>query len=88
MRAHDTYAGNDVAARDIAPCLWIESPKETLKVLQILLGVMGLERRATSSDGRDIFTGETGKTVTSPGPTRAMTVPELAMPTGVQHAES
>jgi hypothetical protein len=75
-----------VAARDIAPCLWIESPKETLKVLQILLGVMGLAR--ASSGERDIFTGETGKTVTSPGPARAMAVPELAMPTGVQHAES
>ncbi len=75
-----------MAARDIAPCLWIESPKETLKVLQILLGVMGLAR--ASSGERDIFTGETGKTVTSPGPARAMAVPELAMPTGVQHAES
>lgn len=34
--------GNDVAARRSSPSLWILNPKETLKVLQILLGLMCL----------------------------------------------
>jgi len=36
------HTGNDVAARECCPCIWIVSPKETLKVLEILLGLMGL----------------------------------------------
>ena len=29
--------GNDIAARDICPCIWITNPLETEKILELLL---------------------------------------------------
>ena len=47
-REPNFQTGNDVAAREASPCIWIISPKETLKVLEILLSLMGLAADAAS----------------------------------------
>ena len=63
--------GNDVAARAVSPCVWIISPKETLKVLEILLGLMGLAH------------GENLPQVLQMSPRlSSRPMPELAVPTG------
>jgi len=36
--------GNDVAAREKSPCIWIINPNETLKVLEIFIGLKGLAK--------------------------------------------
>ena len=72
--------GNDVAARECSPCIWIIRPQETFKILEILLGFMGL--RSSGSGG-----GGSARTPRSPGGTKMRTfgtytyaVPELASP--------
>ena len=35
--------GNDYAARDSCPCLWITKPEETTYILKILLRLAGVE---------------------------------------------
>lgn len=34
--------GNDLAARETCPCIWITSPRETEKILEHILKVMGI----------------------------------------------
>eukprot|EP00927_Polykrikos_kofoidii_P019747 TRINITY_DN19256_c0_g1_i1.p1 TRINITY_DN19256_c0_g1~~TRINITY_DN19256_c0_g1_i1.p1 ORF type:complete len:435 (-),score=73.72 TRINITY_DN19256_c0_g1_i1:227-1531(-) len=58
--------GNDIAARSSCPCLWIQSPNETIKVLEHMLRALGIEMKMTSAEvkhelsGRmiDVYTGE------------------------------
>jgi len=58
--------GNDYAARGSTPCIWIVSPNETIKVLEHLLEVMGIEipvssaemRHEATEDAIDVYTGE------------------------------
>jgi IMP and pyridine-specific 5'-nucleotidase len=74
--------GNDVAARACSPCIWITSPVETLKVLEILLGLMGLDSKRKHPPPQTKLT----KTVSSPkmaGSTSgsySFSFPELAIP--------
>ena len=42
--------GNDFAARASSPCIWIISPNETVKVLEHLLEVMGIEMPVSSAE--------------------------------------
>ena len=80
--------GNDVAAREISPCLWIQSPKETRKVLEILLGVMDLAKPTSEGDIPIIETqpdgpgsparGLSGKS--NSGRVSTLPIPELAVP--------
>ena len=49
--------GNDLAARETCPCIWIVNPAETGKVLQHLLHVMGLGGTvASDEDGYSFHT--------------------------------
>ena len=41
--------GNDIRARNVAPCLWIISPAETAKVLVHILHECHIERFYTSA---------------------------------------
>jgi len=68
--------GNDVAARTCSPCIWIISPKETLKVLEILLGLMGLDELS----GKRAPPTPTPKSPKLDPTNRGFNFPELAIP--------
>ena len=63
--------GNDLAARETCACIWITSPRETEKILEHMLRVMGLEdgprvamplSPGPTADEYDCYTGEKKKT--------------------------
>ena len=66
--------GNDYAAREKSPTIWITSPKETIKVLEHLVKFMGIEMPISSTEishqdtdsKMDVYTGE-GLGVKKPG---------------------
>lgn len=62
--------GNDLAARETCACIWITSPRETEKILEHMLRVMGLEGgprvsmpvpATAEAEEYDCYTGEKTK---------------------------
>jgi IMP and pyridine-specific 5'-nucleotidase len=64
--------GNDVAARECCPCIWITSPNETLKVLEILLGMLNVTTTTTMA-----------LSLNRNASAYSYAVPELAVPTSL-----
>ena len=55
--------GNDLAARETCPCIWITSPRETEKILEHVLKFMGISVSHTVDDralkgSLNVYTGE------------------------------
>jgi IMP and pyridine-specific 5'-nucleotidase len=62
--------GNDVAARDICPCIWITSPDETTYILKTMLRLAGVPLQhddidADCDDDEEEEEDDNGKTTTS-----------------------
>ncbi len=75
--------GNDVAARNCCPCIWILNPKETLKVLQILLGLKRLSSAAMGGGG----SGGGGDLAAATARAEGSSSPELAAVDGAAGGE-
>ena len=53
--------GNDLAARETCPCIWITSPRETEKILEHILKVMLLTSPSTitiTNSGSDVLSDD------------------------------
>jgi IMP and pyridine-specific 5'-nucleotidase len=53
--------GNDFAARDVCPCVWITSPEETTYILKSILGLAGVSLELRGSRSSLDLTGEFSK---------------------------
>jgi hypothetical protein len=58
--------GNDLAARETCPCIWITSPRETQKILGHILKFMGIstdsieidDNKIKNNNSFNVYTGE------------------------------